>query len=63
MGMVISFPTERLPARSALDRPHMPGQVVILPAIRIERALVTADAEPGSSRTPTRKRRRRASRS
>lgn len=66
MGMVISLPVGRpRPARVDLSQPRRPGEVVILPVIRIERhceeqitGLATA-----LPRAQGRKRRRRASRS
>lgn len=65
MGMVINFPiSQRQSMRMDSTETREPGQVVILPVIRVERVVdqpaVTFDGAP---RAPGRKRRRRASRS
>jgi hypothetical protein len=65
MGMVISFPTsQRQSVRMESIEPREPGQVVILPVIRVERVgEQPADTLDGARRASGRKRRRRVSRS
>jgi len=62
MGMVISFPaSQRQSVRMESVEPRLPGQVVILPVIRVERAVDQPVAGcDGAPRAPGRKRRRRA---
>jgi hypothetical protein len=64
--MVISLPVGRQrPARMDPAQPRQPGEVVILPVIRIERHCEepAAGLDTALSRAQGRKRRRRASRS
>lgn len=66
MGMVISFPaSQRLPVSVESVGQREPGQVVILPVIRIERFCEQPNikVETEARRAPARKRRRRVSRS
>jgi hypothetical protein len=59
--MVISFPaSQRHALRMESVEPRLPGQVVILPVIRVERATDQPVAEyDGAPRASGRKRRRR----
>lgn len=65
MGTVVEFPSDaascRPPARAPLPREAM-GQVVILPAIRIERhgEETNGDRDPEEGASAGRRRRRRA---
>ena len=65
MGMVISFPTsQRQSVRMESTETREPGQVVILPVIRVERVGgQPADTLDGAPPASGRKRRRRVSRS
>ena len=66
MGSIINFPVaQRRAARAEAGTADMPGRVIILPVIRIERAALATPGqfEPGNRSTSGRKRRRRASRS
>lgn len=63
MGMVISLPVGRpRPARMDPSQPRQPGEVVILPVIRIERHCEEPAVDIALPRAQGRKRRRRASR-
>lgn len=60
MGVVISFPvSQRQRAGIESENPREPGQVVILPAIRIERTGEQPGTGVHAPRAPGRKRRRR----
>lgn len=66
MGIVIRFPAgERAPRSNVMDQSPTPGEVVILPVIRIERYLdqPADNRETGRGSQASRKRRRRALRS
>lgn len=61
MGMVISFPvSQRQSLRMESVEPREPGQVVILPVIRVERANEQPGADFDAPSASGRKRRRRA---
>jgi hypothetical protein len=60
MGMVISFPaSQRQSVRMESVEPREPGQVVILPVIRVERMGEQPGADVDAPRAAGRKRRRR----
>jgi hypothetical protein len=60
MGMVIGFPvSQRQSVRMESIERREPGQVVILPVIRVERTGGQPDANVDAPRAPGRKRRRR----
>lgn len=63
MGMIIRFPTGRQSPRRESVEQRGPGQVVILPVIRVERLGERPAADSLVRRPPSRKRRRRVSQS
>ncbi len=59
MGTVVAFPGERRPAVLRQARPAAPGTVVILPVIRIERALEDPSDQGGDGASDGKKGKRR----